>query len=445
MNFDMTGLFSMGTMQRCFLIWLLVILSQEKKKAFIPHLICSTLLFFASLYLLPRVMSGVLPLLSAPGRSVFLYSFADSIFNFTLCCLIVSLLLLLSCEMSIPQALYVSVCIYVVQTIAFDLFAILKTDIYLGLGTATETEDAAWLKFILIPVTYYALYLAFLSKFDRNKFNFGINCLLFAAVILLENTLSTYITCKHGDESFLIISIFLVNEIVLLCFTFAIQLLIQEEEKYKSLAVTELRLRQELQQQRMTFEENVENLNRKFHDFKHVLSTLREEDNRQKHLIYTRNIEKDISIYDSRISTGNSALDTIITEAILNCEKNGIQWTCMADGQALEFMEAVDMCRLIGNALDNAVESVMKIDNPDMRFISLNIWRRNQLVFIKIDNYCVEMPEFKNGLPTSTKLQKSEHGYGMQSIRFISEQYDGDFKISIDRGIFSLNIMFPIP
>ena len=108
-------------------------------------------------------------------------------------------------------------------------------------------------------------------------------------------------------------------------------------------------------------------------------------------------------------------------------------------------MDQVDLCRLIGNALDNAVESVSKIEIPDKRFLSVNIWKVGGLSFIKIENYCLEVPEFKDGLPLSTKLDKTEHGYGMQSIRMITETYNGQFKINVQNNIFSLNIMFPCP
>ena len=152
-----------------------------------------------------------------------------------------------------------------------------------------------------------------------------------------------------------------------------------------------------------------------------------------------------MAIFDSKIKTGNQALDTILTGSILTCDENHIQWTCMADGTALEFMDAFELCRLIGNTLDNAIESVLRIDEEEKRFIAVNIWRRDGLSFIKISNYCAENPVFENGIPLSTKLNKSEHGYGMQSIKAIIEQYGGHWGINIEDGIFTLSIMFPVP
>ncbi len=48
----------------------------------------------------------------------------------------------------------------------------------------------------------------------------------------------------------------------------------------------------------------------------------------------------------------------------------------MADGSAVSFIDPIDLYTMLGNALDNAIESAAKISDPQKRLISVNIWKK---------------------------------------------------------------------
>ena len=100
---------------------------------------------------------------------------------------------------------------------------------------------------------------------------------------------------------------------------------------------------------------------------------------------------------------------------------------------------------MLGNALDNAIEHTINSDLIEKQFISVNIRKNQQLAFITISNYCNKQPNFVNGIPCTTKSHKKEHGYGMKSIGSIVEKYNGQFHITVEHDIFSLDIMLPVP
>ena len=50
----------------------------------------------------------------------------------------------------------------------------------------------------------------------------------------------------------------------------------------------------------------------------------------------------------------------------------------------------------------------------------------------------------QNGFPITTKDNKFDHGYGIKSIDLIVKKYSGDMKISINKDIFTLSILFNI-
>ncbi|SEA42273.1 GHKL domain-containing protein [Pseudobutyrivibrio sp. ACV-2] len=185
--------------------------------------------------------------------------------------------------------------------------------------------------------------------------------------------------------------------------------------------------------------QNVELLNMYCHDLKYFLRRNADEVGSFKH-----QAEKFLSTFDADISTYNHALDTILTEKSLYCANNDIQLTCMADGQLLEYMDTADVYAMFGNLLSNAIEAVSKLENHEKRMISLTVRRRNDFVHILVDNYYDNTLSFHNGLPESTKEQPHLHGYGLKSIRYLAEKYNGNLTISADEDVFHVNILMPI-
>lgn len=197
-------------------------------------------------------------------------------------------------------------------------------------------------------------------------------------------------------------------------------------------------------QQHKMSRENIELINIKCHDLKHQISALRRLTTPEEMEESIREIERAIMIYDLSIKTGNEALDIVLAEKSLYCEKHDIKLSCIADGSKLNFMNSADVYSLFANALDNAIESVCKIENKEKRVISLNISCRGNLLVINMSNYYEEPLLFKDGLPLTTKKNKDYHGYGIKSIRYITERYGGTMSIQSENNIFKLNILFPL-
>ena len=150
-------------------------------------------------------------------------------------------------------------------------------------------------------------------------------------------------------------------------------------------------------------------------------------------------------IYDAHMNTGNDILDALLSDTWMNCYHKNIQWTCMADGHAVSFLDPIDLYTMLGNALENALEGAAQTTHPQKRFLSVNIWQRERMAFLKNENYCETVPEIHNGLPATSKANPSEHGYGMRSIQSVVWRYDGDLKISAADHVFTITIVMPIP
>ena len=186
-------------------------------------------------------------------------------------------------------------------------------------------------------------------------------------------------------------------------------------------------------------------INQKCHDLKHQIAALRTVHSESQREVSLREAERAVMIYDSSIRTGNEVLDTVLTEKSLLCEKDRIQWTCMADGSRLNFLHPVDLYAIFGNALDNAIESARKLKDPEKRVIAVTVFHRGELAVLQIENYYEGILRFQDGLPVSGKGDDAYHGFGMKSIRRTVEKYDGSIAVHTEDQIFILSIVFPLP
>ena len=178
---------------------------------------------------------------------------------------------------------------------------------------------------------------------------------------------------------------------------------------------------------------------------KHQIQALRDAKDENEKEEYYDEIERMIMIYDTALQTGNRALDTVLMEKGLFCQNHNIQLTCMADGLKLDFMKVEDIYAIFGNALDNAIGEVMELEDPLKKIVSLKMLTQKSIVMIQIQNYYKKELRFEDGLPVTTKKNKWQHGFGMKSIRFTAEKYNGTITVRAEKGIFTLQILIPMP
>ena len=191
-------------------------------------------------------------------------------------------------------------------------------------------------------------------------------------------------------------------------------------------------------------QENIDLINRKYHDLKHQIQIIRSEADTAKRIAYLDEIEQGIKRYEMENKTGNSVLDTILTSKSEICLKQGISMTVVANGKLLDHIHVMDLCTIMGNALDNAIEYELQVENPDERLIHVTVHEKNSFVCIVIENYYIGELVFQEGLPITTKRNTEYHGYGLKSIRYSVEKYDGYINIGVKDKWFRLQMLLPL-
>ena len=190
--------------------------------------------------------------------------------------------------------------------------------------------------------------------------------------------------------------------------------------------------------------ESIELINYKYHDLKHQIAVLRSEEDPKKREEFLNRMEEEIRQYEAQNKTGNKVLDTVLTTKSLYCTKHGITFTCVADGTLLDFMDVMDICSIFGNALDNAIECELKIPDKEKRLIHVTVSKQKMFLILRFENYCEETLQYQEGALVTTKKEKEFHGYGLKSIQYTANKYEGAVSMNVEDNWFELKVLIPM-
>ena len=105
-------------------------------------------------------------------------------------------------------------------------------------------------------------------------------------------------------------------------------------------------------------------------------------------------------------------------------------------GQSLPVRDE-DLCILLTNLLENALEACRSISPESERFISLLISANEDHIMIDCENSTdKEVKILPDGTVPTSKSDPDNHGYGVSSVRRIVEKYCGEFVISCENHRF---------
>lgn len=224
---------------------------------------------------------------------------------------------------------------------------------------------------------------------------------------------------------------------------YAFQSRVSEYISKKEMESIQTMLKSQYDQYR-SYQDSMEFIRIQRHDLKHHIALLRAETDLQKREEWLATLEYELDSNNFVDPTGNRVLDVILSAKGQLMKKQKIHFTCVADGALLDSIHVTDICTVIGNALDNAIESVLMVENSEKRMIHLSLTQKNDFIFIQIRNYCEKEPVWKGKELLTTKKDKKNHGYGIKSIRYSIEKYGGNITTAYKDNWFELCILIPM-
>ena len=138
-----------------------------------------------------------------------------------------------------------------------------------------------------------------------------------------------------------------------------------------------------------------------------------------------------------RIS-GVSAVDAILNEKLYEAQGKSVTTSYDVADLDKNHIKPLDLCIILSNALDNAIEANCRIENADARWLKLKIHGSEAFTVISVSNPVAEQPKKTGGGFVSTKENADDHGFGLKSIGSTVEKYNGEMLCKCEEGVFTL-------
>lgn len=206
-----------------------------------------------------------------------------------------------------------------------------------------------------------------------------------------------------------------------------------------------LHMQSVLDQQYATWNQKTERdaaIARMYHDIRHqigLIGSLNSADSRE--LIDA--LRQSADQYAPFCDTGSPILSTLLGEKARRCAQQQIAFHCVTQLDSLAPLEGLDLCAIVSNALDNAIEASERLESPARREISVRLIRRDAFLVFRFENAYDGVLHAEQGRLLSLKPNPQEHGIGLRSIEACVHKYGGDMVMQTDGGRFVLKIVIP--
>jgi sensor histidine kinase regulating citrate/malate metabolism len=147
---------------------------------------------------------------------------------------------------------------------------------------------------------------------------------------------------------------------------------------------------------------------------------------------------KPISLNKPYAETGNLTIDSVINYKLRSCKAQQIHVTADLQVPSDLSIASVDLSAVLGCLLDNALEALVK---TDQRELHLSLSYRSGILTIFIENTFNGQYISHGGQYLTTKTDAAVHGYGLKSVRRITEKYHGTMEISLDSQWFKVQVL----
>ncbi|MCD7716002.1 MAG: GHKL domain-containing protein [Lachnospiraceae bacterium] len=157
--------------------------------------------------------------------------------------------------------------------------------------------------------------------------------------------------------------------------------------------------------------------------------------------IYLDELDTDLNTVDTVVKTGNSMADAILNSKISLAQSKDIPVMVDASIPVKLRMSEIDLCCIIGNLFDNAIEASLALP-PEKRLIRIYMDIKNTQLYISFTNFTAAGKQKKQGRLFGSSKGEG-HGFGLVRIDAIIDRLDGYLSRNSEDGAFTTEILIP--
>lgn len=180
------------------------------------------------------------------------------------------------------------------------------------------------------------------------------------------------------------------------------------------------------------------------HDYhNHIQAMLAMTDNPEELRKYLWMLNDDLTTVDTVLKTGNVMVDAILNSKLSLINSKNIAVKAKATVPAELHISEIDLCAIIGNLLDNAMEACLRQEREQERFIRVYIGILKRQLYICVTN-SVDGEAKKVGKRYLSAKASDAHGFGLMRIDSLTEKYGGYVNRQSEEGAFATEVMLPL-
>ena len=156
---------------------------------------------------------------------------------------------------------------------------------------------------------------------------------------------------------------------------------------------------------------------------------------------YLDQLERELDRVDTFVRSGNLMVDAILNSKLTLARRQEVAVNCSAKAPERLSVEDVDLCVILGNLLDNALEACAQVEK-EKRFLRLYLTVNKSQLYFSVQNAAKEEPDFEASRYISRK--RGNHGLGMKRVKAAVDKYDGYLNLANEPGIFAAEVTMPL-
>lgn len=330
---------------------------------------------------------------------------------------------------------------------AESLDMIIMSNIFDSLSTIVDGTQVmlpqVFLGYFILQIVMITIFRQILKKNNEgidNKSLVAISVFFFILYVLSSMSIVPF---ASGNMGWLNINLEIFMFIIGLLFAIALiyiknYIYLKEKEQKDQFMIETLKRQYSYYQDKQKDDERIKSI---YHDMKNHLLVLENKENTEETQAMAKKLREQIENYEEYAHTGNDFLDVIIKDKTRIAKEKNIDFIVAIDFNNINFIEPLDISTIFGNAIDNAIEAVEKLQG-EKKVIFVKAGKVNDFLSILVENNYDENEKMENR--RTSKKDTFLHGYGIQNIENAVEKYNGTCTITKENEKFTLKILLPL-